>query len=139
MSLVRFRNWAFKIKYGCVAQLVEHLTFNQVVPGSNPGTLTLKNTEVFFFLCPGSNKSSVSAKQTSIGRPGLRHAHLKPVNSKVCWFFSFLKFVFSKKSFYIFPQAILSFLLSLLKRESSWDYTVREPLRQSRAELDQVM
>ena len=38
-----------KISYGCVAQLVEHLTFNQVVPGSNPGTLTLKNTEVFFF------------------------------------------------------------------------------------------
>ena len=32
-----------KISYGCVAQLVEHLTFNQVVPGSNPGTLTLKN------------------------------------------------------------------------------------------------
>ena len=29
-----------KISYGCVAQLVEHLTFNQVVPGSNPGTLT---------------------------------------------------------------------------------------------------
>ena len=28
-----------KISYGCVAQLVEHLTFNQVVPGSNPGTL----------------------------------------------------------------------------------------------------
>ncbi len=28
------------IIYGCVAQLVEHLTFNQVVPGSNPGTLT---------------------------------------------------------------------------------------------------
>lgn len=25
---------------GRVAQLVEHLTFNQVAPGSNPGTLT---------------------------------------------------------------------------------------------------
>ena len=25
--------------YGCVAQLVEHLTFNQVVRGSNPRTL----------------------------------------------------------------------------------------------------
>ena len=35
MSLVRFRSKA----YGRVAQSVEHLTFNQVVPGSNPGTL----------------------------------------------------------------------------------------------------
>ena len=26
--------------YGCVAQVVEHLTFNQVVRGSNPRTLT---------------------------------------------------------------------------------------------------
>ena len=31
-----------KNSYGCVAQLVEHLTFNQVVPGSSPGTLTKK-------------------------------------------------------------------------------------------------
>ena len=43
------------IKYGCVAQLVEHLTFNQVVPGSNPGTLTKKNAVAFFFLRRGSN------------------------------------------------------------------------------------
>ena len=28
--------------YGCVAQVVEHLTFNQVVRGSNPRTLTIK-------------------------------------------------------------------------------------------------
>ena len=82
MSLVRFRNWAFKIKYGCVAQLVEHLTFNQVVPGSNPGTLTLKNTEVFFFV-PwfeprfGLRSASVGAKQRS--RPlGLRSAAVGP-------------------------------------------------------------
>ena len=27
---------------GILAQLVEHLTFNQVVPGSNPGCLTSK-------------------------------------------------------------------------------------------------
>ena len=27
--------------YGCVAQVVEHLTFNQVVRGSNPRTLTI--------------------------------------------------------------------------------------------------
>ena len=26
-------------QYGILAQSVEHLTFNQVVPGSNPGTL----------------------------------------------------------------------------------------------------
>ena len=38
MSLVRVRLWAL-IEYGRVAQSVEHLTFNQVVPGSNPGTL----------------------------------------------------------------------------------------------------
>ena len=30
---------SFTIAYGCVAQLVEHLTFNQVVRGSNPRTL----------------------------------------------------------------------------------------------------
>lgn len=28
---------------GRVAQLVEHLTFNQVAPGSSPGTLTIIN------------------------------------------------------------------------------------------------
>ena len=30
----------FKIKYEILAQLVEHLTFNQVVAGSNPACLT---------------------------------------------------------------------------------------------------
>ena len=30
---------ALGIFYGALAQSVEHLTFNQVVPGSNPGTL----------------------------------------------------------------------------------------------------
>ena len=29
--------------YGCVAQLVEHLTFNQVALGSNPSALTILN------------------------------------------------------------------------------------------------
>ena len=37
MSLVRFRFWAFFL--GVLAQSVEHLTFNQVVPGSSPGCL----------------------------------------------------------------------------------------------------
>ena len=32
------------MKYGRVAQVVEHLTFNQVVRGSNPRTLTMKNS-----------------------------------------------------------------------------------------------
>lgn len=27
-------------RYGRVAQLVEHMTFNHVAPGSNPGSLT---------------------------------------------------------------------------------------------------
>ena len=38
MSLVRFRSKA----YGRVAQSVEHLTFNQVVRGSNPRTLSIE-------------------------------------------------------------------------------------------------
>ena len=48
MSLVRFRLWAFLlpisliIEYGALAQLVEHLTFNQVVRGSNPRTLIVE-------------------------------------------------------------------------------------------------
>ena len=29
------------VDQGRVAQSVEHLTFNQVAPGSNPGTLTI--------------------------------------------------------------------------------------------------
>ena len=38
--------------YGILAQLVEHLTFNQVVRGSNPRTLTVKqaNMLVLFFV-----------------------------------------------------------------------------------------
>ena len=45
MSLVRFRLWAF---CGILAQLVEHLTFNQVVRGSNPRCLIqIKIVEVF--------------------------------------------------------------------------------------------
>ena len=59
MSLVRFRFWAFvihinmdnRIKDGILAQLVEHLTFNQVVRGSNPRCLikTGGNAEYFAF------------------------------------------------------------------------------------------
>ena len=53
MSLVRFRLWAFillksrmKIKYGALAQSVEHLTFNQVVRGSNPRCLMKKTLDL---------------------------------------------------------------------------------------------
>ena len=38
----------------CVAQLVEHLTFNQVALGSNPSTLTISKIGSLcfrFFLC----------------------------------------------------------------------------------------
>ena len=44
MSLVRFRNWALYIiiEFGVLAQLAEHLTFNQVVRGSNPRCLMKK-------------------------------------------------------------------------------------------------
>ena len=40
------------VYYGRVAQVVEHLTFNQVVRGSNPRTLTVKqaNMLVLFFV-----------------------------------------------------------------------------------------
>ena len=58
MSLVRFRLWALsdikrqKTEYGALAQSVEHLTFNQVVRGSNPDaslrTITL--VVVFFII-----------------------------------------------------------------------------------------
>ena len=57
MSLVRFRNQAFCLKRqnGVLAQSVEHLTFNQVVRGSNPRCLTFmtetcRNTDLCFFI-----------------------------------------------------------------------------------------
>ena len=59
------------IEYGRVAQLVEHLTFNQVVPGSNPGTLTLKERSSVLFLCRGSNQGSVYAPLRSALNRGL--------------------------------------------------------------------
>ena len=55
MSLVRFRLWAFLlpisliIEYGALAQLVEHLTFNQVVRGSNPRTLIVEQAILLVF------------------------------------------------------------------------------------------
>ena len=54
MSLVRFRLWAFVqekyCEYGRVAQVVEHLTFNQVVRGSNPRTLMRDERRKFLYL-----------------------------------------------------------------------------------------
>ena len=51
-SPVYLHGRAGKEKYGRVAQVVEHLTFNQVVRGSNPRTLTVKqaNMLVLFFV-----------------------------------------------------------------------------------------
>ena|SRR5665647_2621588 len=40
---------------GRVAQLVEHLTFNQVVPGSSPGALTNKINDLSQIDRPGQN------------------------------------------------------------------------------------
>lgn len=36
----------------CVAQLVEHLTFNQVAEGSNPSALTIENKDLHRFVSP---------------------------------------------------------------------------------------
>ena len=53
--------------YGCVAQVVEHLTFNQVVRGSNPRTLIgnvvfwkMPEAAFFLYLCgfPASHSSN---------------------------------------------------------------------------------
>ena len=43
------------VSFGRVAQLVEHLTFNQVAPGSNPGALTKLKRRGFppFFIIDG--------------------------------------------------------------------------------------
>ena len=44
------------VSFGRVAQLVEHLTFNQVAPGSNPGALTKLKRRGFppFFIIENS-------------------------------------------------------------------------------------
>ena len=39
------------VSYGRVAQVVEHLTFNQVVRGSNPRTLTEKKAHTVTGVC----------------------------------------------------------------------------------------
>ena len=46
IELLFQRSMLTYIEYGCVAQLVEHLTFNQVVRGSNPRTL-MENLEIY--------------------------------------------------------------------------------------------
>ena len=45
-------NPASPVKYGILAQVVEHLTFNQVVRGSNPRCLIKEDKHLLiFFLC----------------------------------------------------------------------------------------
>ena len=51
------------IQFGILAQLVEHLTFNQVVGGSNPPCLS-RNT-VFMRVCEPA-KSKVTKKVTKV-------------------------------------------------------------------------
>ncbi len=60
----------------CVAQLVEHLTFNQVAEGSNPSALTiyksLKNKDFFCFwyassVAPHLSESSLISCTYKIG------------------------------------------------------------------------
>ena len=51
---------ALKPDFECVAQLVEHLTFNQVALGSNPSTLTILNKS--------SEKATFSFKINSFSR-----------------------------------------------------------------------
>ena len=55
-SCIRWFKSSYPCQYGSLAQPVEHLTFNQGVPGSNPGRATIKNTSVFFFVAPGFRK-----------------------------------------------------------------------------------
>ena len=52
------------MKYGRVAQLVEHLTFNQVVRGSNPRTLIVRQAEVLVFLLSKITGAAVYGFQT---------------------------------------------------------------------------
>ena len=77
MSLVRFRLWAFSLpkrktsSYGRVAQLVEHLTFNQVVRGSNPRCLIQGNPEKlgFSYIMKDfeQNKKNAGKKRVHLG------------------------------------------------------------------------
>ena len=45
MTLIKNLYMLSAMDFGRVAQSVEHLTFNQVAPGSSPGTLTNKTPQ----------------------------------------------------------------------------------------------
>ena len=51
---------------GRVAQLVEHLTFNQVVPGSSPGALTNKINDLSQIGRPGKNLRVCAVSATAL-------------------------------------------------------------------------
>ena len=57
------------VKYGVLAQSVEHLTFNQVVRGSNPRCLITKTHcrhDVSFCVIGNSLKFSITQKGTNV-------------------------------------------------------------------------
>ena len=55
--------------YGCVAQVVEHLTFNQVVRGSNPRCLMRKmHGNASFFCCSNEEMSEALVRSEKAGK-----------------------------------------------------------------------
>ncbi len=57
------------VKYGVLAQSVEHLTFNQVVRGSNPRCLITKThcrRDVSFYIMGNSLEFSITQKGTNV-------------------------------------------------------------------------
>ena len=62
----------FSLQYGILAQLVEHLTFNQVVGGSNPPCLKKQkrycNAVPFLFLLKGDSKRRLPSVTSCIAK-----------------------------------------------------------------------
>ena len=55
--------------YGCVAQVVEHLTFNQVVRGSNPRCLMRKmHGNASFFCCSNEEMPEALVRSEKAGK-----------------------------------------------------------------------
>ena len=58
-----------------LAQLVEHLTFNQRVPGSSPGQVTkIAQRKLGFFCAPGWGEKFIDRSETQVEAP----ARLQP-------------------------------------------------------------
>jgi hypothetical protein len=70
----RFSDKIMRKTKGRVAQLVEHLTFNQVVPGSSPGALTTQNpSKAFQRLTTRNCKPSRSPQPDRHGAASFAH------------------------------------------------------------------